>query len=429
MKASDVAQAIQKPEQQRIFRTRGEGEYSLEVLPAGIEFFVSRLRRTSNELHGELTASVMNGHFPKAHTIDGNVLSSADMNFSSAQTRVQRAKLFKDRCGPAGEAFDWVGFMEELSVKMIQAERQGEPAIALEDVPINVYGQSDSWVFDGFPVLRRHPTVLFAKDGSGKSYFAMWLAGRIALEGTSVLYLDWELDGEDHKKRFERLFQPVPRKKIFYIKCQTPLRDQIDRIQRLIHEQHFQFAVFDSIAPASRMQGGRFQEGDLGQEYFGLVRRLGVGSLHVAHPPKTVTDEKDATISGSCFFNYLARSVWFIQRAANTPKGELLMGFTQQKLTTGARQDPTAYRLIFDGDERVRVERADLTTSEDLVATLPLIERMKILLTREGPMTPAAIAQDLDIKQNVIRMMVSRHRSVFVKAGTKIDIRHVEAEF
>jgi hypothetical protein len=402
--------------QERIFRVRGENEYSLEVLPAGITFYVSRLRRDSQGLHGELSVTLTNGHFAHAHTIGKGVLSAADMNFSAQNTRVQRGKHLKERCGSDGDDFDWIGFVEELSVNIIDAERRGDPSVVLSDIPKNPDKQQRHvWMIKDFPVLQRHPTVLFGKGGCGKSMFAMWIAGHLAGMGIPVGYLDWELSGEDHQERLEQLFQPAP-KLVHYLYCRHPLRDQTDRIRRLVEERHCQYLVFDSVGPASR-QGGHYQDGDPGQEYFGLVRQFGLGSLHVAHPPKHVADEKDATIYGSAFFGYLARSMWFIEGVEQP--GKVVMGFYHQKHTTGAKLAPRAYQLIFRND-RVFVESTDLSTVDELAAKLPIVDRMRRELS-DGAKSIKDLALALDVPQPTIRKTVSRHPSTF----RRLDARTV----
>lgn len=397
---------------ERVFRARGENEYSLELLPAGISLYVNRVRRSSHELWGELTVSLTNGHFPKARTVGSGVLSSADMNFSSITARNSRAKHLKERCGPEGDKLDWTGFIEELSIKAIETERTGEAAIVLADFPRPEGGDDDAWTFDGFRLLKRHPTVLFGNGASGKSYYAMWLAGNLAKAGINVLYCDWELAGDDHRNRLERLFQPVPRN-VHYVRCNHPLRDQVDRFQRLLKHHQCQFIVCDSVGPASRAPSGRYFDGDLGQEYFGLMRRFGIGSLHIAHPPKNTDDEKQATIIGSAFFGYLARSIWYIQAAENNPKGELAMGFYHHKLTTGAKTEPCAYKLIFEAD-RTYVKPTDLKANEELSAKLPLLERILQKLA-PGSLTIKELSTFLDVPQNSIRKTITRHGSKFVK--------------
>ncbi len=416
--------------EERKFTAVSEGRYRLEVIPAGVLFDVDRLRRSSHELHGELSVLLTNGHFPRAHTIGQGVLSSVDLNFSSAQARVTRAKLLRERAGDHDDAtaLDWIGCIEELSVKIIHAERDGGDAVPLADVPIqSTKGGDDSWEMPGgLTVLKRHPTVFFGKGAAGKSYVAMWVAGFIAQHDVNVLYLDWELTDDEHRRRLERLFSPMPRN-LHYLNCRLPLRESMDRISRQIAKLGIGYAVCDSVAPAARAGGGRFQDTDLGQEYFGLIRQLGIGTLHVAHPPKHVEDDKDATIFGSAFFGYLARSIWFFQATEHNPAGEIQVGLYHHKLTTGQKRAPLAYRLAFD-DARTRIEPTNLRANDELASKLPVVERMVQLLTR-GPMTDKALAEALDVPKPTIRKTVRRHASKFVELDNKTVALATEERF
>lgn len=294
VKASDIPfSSASTPEiKQRIFRDRGEQRYSLELLPAGVEFFVDRLRRERHELTGELIVSLQQP-LPGARTVDG-VLSAGDFNFSSVQARSTRAKLLAERANIAG--VDWYGFLEEFCLKTIQAERSGKPAVVLADIPLSADDDPDEgqWLVDGFPVLKELPMVLFGDSGSGKSYFVLWLAGKLAQMGVNVLYADWEFSEREHRKRLQRLFQPMP-KGIFYVRCDTPLAHQADRLHKVIREHACQFLICDSIGFAG---DGPAESQETAAKYFKALRQLRVGSLNIAHIPKQSDDGREASIFG-----------------------------------------------------------------------------------------------------------------------------------
>ena len=69
---------------------------------------------------------------------------------------------------------------------------------------------------------RRHPTIIFGDGGATKSYTALYLAGRMAEQGMVVALFDWELAGEDHRDRLERLFG-VLMPQVYYARCERPL--------------------------------------------------------------------------------------------------------------------------------------------------------------------------------------------------------------
>jgi hypothetical protein len=82
-------------------------------------------------------------------------------------------------------------------------------------------GPAATFDVEGWTLLRHHATIAFGDGGSLKSYLALYAAGRLAQQGTRVLFADWELDGEDHLEPLHRLFGPeVPT--VYYLRCDAP---------------------------------------------------------------------------------------------------------------------------------------------------------------------------------------------------------------
>src|SRR5207244_751427 len=106
--------------------------------------------------------------------------------------------------------------------------------------------KADDFAIDGLAFPRRHPAILFGDGGSAKSYVALYMAGRLSLQGIPVALFDWELSGEEHRERFERLFGDQ-RPPLTYVRCETPLTSELDRVARVIRERKIIYAFFDSI--------------------------------------------------------------------------------------------------------------------------------------------------------------------------------------
>ncbi len=397
----------------RQFLELGEGKYALDIHPEGVRIQVDRLRRNSHELNGELLVRV-NGHFEHARTFQDGILSVGDLNFSSVQARSSRAKVLVERSGDKG--FDWFGCLEEFITKVIVAERRGEPARVLADVEV-IEEVSDTWEVLGFPLLRQLPTVLFGDSASGKSYFAMYLAGQLASDGVPVLYVDWEFSESEHKRRLQRLFQPMPRS-LHYLRCDRSIRHELDHLTEIITKYKIQYLICDSVGfavegPAESQEGA--------SAYFRYLRQLRVGSLSIAHIPKQREDDKEAQIFGSIFFKHGARSVWFIDRVKDiTTPGELHFGLFHRKNNMGATMAPKGYKLLFTGD-RTAVEAIEMESLEELSSNLPMIQRVKKVL-EDGPMSTKRIAEDLASTTNVVRAVISKHKSQFIRVGEKVAL-------
>lgn len=425
VKASDIpfgsAAAPPSDVAERLFRDRGDQRYSLTLLPARIEFFVDRLRRERNELTGELTVTLPETT-PGARTING-IVSSGDMNFSSVQARGTRAKLLADRANLSG--LDWHGYLEEFCLRVIAAERNGKPAVVLADMDPGDDADDDSgvWDVDGFPVLQQLPMIIFGDSGSGKSYYVLYLAGCLAKMGVNVLYCDWEFSEREHRKRLQRLFNPMP-KNIFYVRCDGPMVHQVDRLQKMIREHKIRFVIADSVGFAG---DGPAESQETAAKYYRALRQLNVGSLNVAHMPKARDDGSEPSVFGSTFWRAGARSVWFCDKAALNPPGELRFGLHHRKTNVGELLKSRGYKLVWDRAV-TRLEKIDLEAVDELAAQLPPLARMKRLLASGEAMTPKAIGEELNLPPTTVRSVLSRHKSQFIKLGLKYGLKANDTE-
>lgn len=413
--ASDIpwqgSDVVADPTEERIFRERGDQRYSLEILPKGITFEIDRMRRDREGLVGELAVSV-GPKFKTAQAYNG-FISVGDLNFSAVRSRTERANLLAKRSG--AEHLDWFGYLEEFCIRTMAAERQGKPAVVLAEVDPQDE-RVEAWDVEGFPILTELPMVLFGDAASGKSYFAMWIAGMLAQQDIGVLYADWELSEREHRKRLGRLFQPMP-KNIHYVRCEYPLSQQTDRLLRIASEHNCKFTICDSIGFAI---DGAAESQEAALKYFRALRQLRMGTLNLAHIPKQYDDNREAQIFGSVFFKAGARSAWFVDKASTNPKGEIRFGVHHRKSNVGELMPSRGYRLKFEHD-RTRVESIDLKSIDELSLQLPILERLKIVL-RNGAMTLKDIVEETGAPATSIKSTMSRHKSQFVKLGNRIGL-------
>lgn len=223
----------------REFKAIGDDRYRLTIPDVAVTLEIDRLRREHHELIGELSARC---ELPGARTFDGT-LSIADLNLSSARARTDRAKLLATRANT--KDFDWVGLVEEFAQRVLAADRHGEPAIDLRTIPASSK-DDEIEALPGFTLFRRHPTILFGDGGSAKSYLGLYVAGLLAEQGIRVGLFDWELAGEDHRDRLERLF-PDGMPRVLYARCERSLVHEADRLRRIVRENDIQFCLYDSV--------------------------------------------------------------------------------------------------------------------------------------------------------------------------------------
>jgi hypothetical protein len=319
--------------------TAFDGRYLFAIVPPGISFELDRARRDRHQhLHGELTVSC---DFPKAKTI-GGVISVASFNASDLRARRERAALLTERA--SHPTLDWFGYLEEFCQRIGEAERDGAPAKLLSTLAKPTQTE-DLRVEQDWCVLRQHPVILFGDGSSGKSYLALYAAGRLVERGHRVLYCDWELAGDTHRARLERLFGPTM-PAVWYVRCEHPLIYEIDRLKRIVQDRSIDYVVCDSVAFAS---AGPPEDAEVAAAYFRAVRQFGpIGSLHVAHVSKAENGDKRPF--GSAFWHNSARATWHIA-ADDLTAGDrrMVMTLTPRKANLTGKTGPLCVQMRFAG--------------------------------------------------------------------------------
>jgi hypothetical protein len=375
--------------------------YVLEIPQLGTELRVERVRRERGELIGELTVA---SNLPGTRSATG-ILHVADFNLSSARARTERAKILAERANTTD--IDWTGLLEQLCQATIEAERAGQPAMLLRDLARPVVGED--LVVDGIRLLRRHPVILFGDGGDAKSYIGLYLATRLAEAGLGILYVDWEFAGEDHRDRLERLCGPeMPG--LWYVRAERPLVAEVDRLRRIVATERIDYLVADSIAFAC---DGPPEAAEVAADYFRALRRIGIGSLNIAHITKG--DNGDQKPFGSTFWHNGARSTIYIKRSSETTdEGRIEVGLYNRKTNMGPLARPTGYRIEF-GEERTTFARIDLASVADLASKLSVRQRMLGLL-QAGSMTMVEIASQLEVPVDTVVKTAKRgDGKVFVR--------------
>ena len=396
---------------EREFSAFGDDRYRLAVPRIGVALEIDRLRREHHELIGEL--SVRCG-LPGARGVNGSdVMSVADLNLSSARARTDRAKLLATRANTRD--LDWVGIVEDFCQRVLTADRIGQPAVDLRELP-RPSGDDEVYTVEGLALPRRHPSILFGDGGTAKSYVALNFAGRIAEKGARVAFFDWELAGDDHRDRLERLF-PDGMPKLLYCRCERPLVYEADRLRRIVRENEVQYSVYDSVAFAS---DGPPEAAEVAGRYFRAVRQIGGGSLHVAHVSKG--ENADQKPFGSAFWFNGARSIWYAKLAGSSADEESLsIGLFNRKSNLGRLRAPVGLSISFT-EVRTVIRRNNVADSPDLAAKLSIPQRMSYLL-RHGSMSTEAVAEEIEADVETVKRVVRRYKDRFtVLEGGRVGL-------
>ena len=156
-----------------------------------------------------------------------------------------------------------------------------------------------------FPILRRHPAILFGDGGTGKSTLGLYFAGELERHGVSTLYLDWELDEHDHRRQLEKLFGD-DLSDVKYRRCDRALIIEAENIAEQVRECGIDYVICDSVAFAC---DGPPESAEVAQRYFRALRQLKVGSLNLAHVTKG--ENSDKRPFGSTFWFNGCRAAWY----------------------------------------------------------------------------------------------------------------------
>lgn len=280
---------------------------------------------------------------------DARPIFRDSVNLTSSRARAATAKeLAALRSGQ-----NWREMLEDVCWRVVDAHRQGRPAILLRDAVAPLDGEE----LIAPLATKRDPAILFGDGGVSKSLVGLALAASIhtrreLIKGLSVAsslrtaFLDFEWNPWPHHKRLRALWGPGELPDLVYIPCQQegPLMHQVDRLRRKFHEHGIEFVVLDSIAQAL---SGPATEDETARAYFAALARLEVGSIHLAHIVKDAKKPEQTRYPfGSIFFHNSARLTWYVQKGRGTKTG-LDVTLHNRKVNDGALADPIGLHFEF----------------------------------------------------------------------------------
>jgi hypothetical protein len=402
---------------EKLFSTLRSGGYGLTV-NGDIRLEARHLRRERGQLVAELEVLCT---LAGAQHFAGSI-STADLNFSSQTSRESRAKYLAKRArttqkidGETVETVDWAGYVDELAIRILRAEAQGDQAIVLDDAPD--LGPENTVVVAGFPLLTDATSMLFAHGGGLKSLFALWLAGQLAQQGRRVLYVDAEWTAARHRARKHKLFGVERLDGLLYRRTMAPLSVELDSLRRLVDHERIDVVMLDSVVP---LLDGKAADDDVAQRFMGACRLL-PAVLALAHIPKSATGpdaQGTPSIFGSVFFHDLARATWYLKRqTATNNENVVTLGVFSDKNNDGPTTAAHGFEFVFH-EAAISVRRVDLASVPEFASKQRVCQRMCDNL-RTGPMTTEALADAIDTSPATVRNEVRRHNQLFKRLPDK----------
>jgi len=334
------------------------------------------------------------------------LLQQTRMNLTSSQARKHLAEQLTDQY-PG----DWSSMLQQMSYLVLERERAGEPVLRIS---------SDDFVKPRRNLLppllpEREPTVVFGPGGSGKSLFVT-LVGILAASGKAhkslglapverhnVLYLDWEHNEDELRRRIRRLAKALALDEpvgLNYRRCIASLADDVEAIQEACRQCEVGLVIVDSLVPACG-GGEDLMVSGAPSRFFQALRRLDVTALIVAHPTKNAEQK---TIYGSVFFTNLARSVWEVETHQGEGEDSIALGLFHRKSNLSRLERPLGVEFLFDGEDGPIEARArDVTTIPHVAGRMTVAKRISGLLARSGPLCSKDIAERLEAPSETIR--------------------------
>jgi hypothetical protein len=284
------------------------------------------------------------------------------------------------------------------------------------------------------PVLVKDvPTILFAKEGTGKSTLAAGLAVSVAtglplLEGWDVenpcpvLVLDWETSQEDWNAHIAYISMGLgvaPPDNIYYRHMAQPITKDIKQTAKMITDKGIGLVVVDSTMMAGPSGGSEAAEGAL--ELFRALRMLNTTTLLVDHLNKQTASGDGARPYGSVYKPALARAtfeLWEGDPPATVEEDTQYLVLSHRKANLTARHP----------DTNISLGRSILGIRFDTYAAYaPItaqVEAAIAVLEKHGPMTGAKIAERTGNKRSTFEHDLAQHPRVLLTAG-EFSLREV----
>lgn len=376
--------------------------------PEGVAIDVERIRRSRDELTGEVTVTAA---LPGIVSRDGHV-HAARLNLSSTSARGTLARHLTGRA----PGVDWGEILERTCLAVLTHERSGEPIETVGNRPQRIRPR---YLVE--PILPADkPTILYGEGGSGKSTLAAAIAvsvetGIPVVPGwravpTSVLYLDWETGPDDIDERVRGVARGAgfdDEVAIAYRFCSGPIADMTDELSREIARLGIGLVIVDSLGLA----GGISSDGDAADgalRMFAAFRSLRCTVLGIDHVSKSSSDDpsRPARPYGSVYKTNLARAT-FELRQGQTSGPRTHLGLYNTKSNVSRPLPPLGLWVEYGDDGSITYGREEL--SDELTKPLTIADRIALVVAG-GAMTPSDIAEELGEEPNKVRATLSRLR-------------------
>jgi hypothetical protein len=262
-------------------------------------------------------------------------------------------------------------------------------------------------------LLARQVNIIYGPGGTSKTTLGLMLALQA---GVNTLWLDYELSQDEVEDLLCRMKQGmnVSDAMVGYIRCERALADDINEIQRVVHDRGIELIVIDSMGVALGQDPN-----DAGQvlRFFHAVRNIRATVLIIDHTGK---DRQKGMIGSSYKYN-CGRNIWETI-SAGSGIGSVTVGIHHRKINSGALQSPIGYQFSYTADS-VTPESVAPRSIPEILSEMSLTDQIEAELD-DGPLSSKELSDRLGARLNNVAVTLSRKKNLFVQMGSgKWDLR------
>lgn len=272
-----------------------------------------------------------------------------------------------------------------------------------------------TWLIEPF-IQEGQINTFFGLGSSGKTLMSVYFSTLLGKQGISTLFIDYENDSHTWKSTLMKMDKTASDNLIYYDSEQIPLAEQVDKIKEVIRRRKIEVVIVDS---ASMATGESTSDEDSVIRLMSGLKLLKTTVLLIAHQRK---NDGERTPIGSIQFENQARNVWNFKKETDDFDYKILhLACSHTKANnTYLRKDPICYRIEYG--EEIKVETEDPQVAFE--SKISLVNRIKILLKDNPNLTYSEIAEELNEKEPVTKIALSRgkKRGFFVNEGGKWSV-------
>lgn len=288
--------------------------------------------------------------------------------------------------------------------KAVEIYRRGEEFKILEnDIEETEFIETKEAEYLLYPfIYKDQANLLYGEGGSFKSFFGLFLAKNLIEKGYKVLFLDYETDEKELKRRTSLLNIP----KLFYRYCFLPITEEVDTIASYVLENNIDLVIVDSVGVS--ISNFNLNEPSSATNLFSAIRQFKTTTLLIGHQPKDTSTDLPF---GSVYFYNLARNIWQIQ-VKQVSQNEIYVLLIHKKDNLGEKKPPQAFRVIKD-DFSINFMSTSISNVPDIEEYKFLYQRIYDYLKENPNKTKQEIAKELNESPNKIIKILSKYTKLF----------------